>query len=705
MDNQTKTINPGKHSSMGNIINLMTLAYLDGNVSEDEKNIINDIAHSYGLSKEEFDFCAAKAEECLKDGKAVIEVPEDDDSKLVFIRNLVLGMMCDGHIAKEEEQYVQFIAEKFGFKGEEIVEYMIQSVAEEFSGQNEVNDSEPKDDDEALKQEIAHSIALGKEALMKHDIQAAFDYLIKPAHLDRDACSLFRRIPENEKWIRLLSDEQVDQLKEYAEKGYALSQYTLGRYYQVESASYDEARDLFLAASKAGIIDASAALAIMYRYGQLGETELDYDKYYAALQDAQEKGSTLACHQLFKAGIFGKDQLEAKPQEAIDCIKEFLNGNESEDLLEVNPIYYELLGFAYQELNDWKSASDYYKKCIRMGYIEVYSDFAIITTHNQNYEVIDEEGYAQAIENGCGLRDPYCFLLRAGENSIRYNDTEDENEKAALAKSIAEDLTTASNLGDGTATYEMGYYYYYGEYGFEENEQLAWQHFILASGMNSADAWDMLVQMYLDGNAPDQLPNDFVNYCRLMGLRMGDSDMLIPVVMAYRKGLYGKYKNEIEKYYLPRYDALSDEKKVTYFGMNFVALVKPTGKTDIIEFDLERENWDELVEIIDAKELAPIRTGKLNQIGKDAGFEEAVTAWVDKDAATKRLEPNPIGNKIYPGPVLGHMILTLEDENGQPKCFDDIYQLEQIIADLGSEVERIYYDETPDDDGRWDPHA
>ena len=169
MDNQTKTINPGKHSSMGNIINLMTLAYLDGNVSEDEKNIINDIAHSYGLSKEEFDFCAAKAEECLKDGKAVIEVPEDDDSKLVFIRNLVLGMMCDGHIAKEEEQYVQFIAEKFGFKGEEIVEYMIQSVAEEFSGQNEVNDSEPKDDDEALKQEIAHSIALGKEALMKHE--------------------------------------------------------------------------------------------------------------------------------------------------------------------------------------------------------------------------------------------------------------------------------------------------------------------------------------------------------------------------------------------------------------------------------------------------------------------------------------------------------------------------------------------------------
>ena len=273
------TINPDKKSMMANVINLMALAYLDGTVTDEEKNLISDIAHSYGLNKEEFDYCADLAEKNIKEGKATIEVPEDEDSKVAFLKNLVMTMMCDGNIDKNERDFVEFITDRFGFKAKETVDYLIESIIEEFDDETDDN--------------TANAIALGKEALEKHDIRAAFDHLVNPAHLDRDALELFLRIPDNKYWIHLLSEEQVDLLKEYAEKGYAVSQYTLGRYYQVVEASYDEAKDLFIAASKAGMADATAALAIMYRLGQFGEIEIDKNKCLQFLQDACSQGKVV----------------------------------------------------------------------------------------------------------------------------------------------------------------------------------------------------------------------------------------------------------------------------------------------------------------------------------------------------------------------------------------------------------------------------
>lgn len=673
MNNDDITLSPEKRNMMANVINMMTIACLDGTVSEEENQLISDIAQAYGLSQEEFELCSDKANEDMKEGKTVVEVPEDDNDKIVFLRNLVMTMMSDGQIDKNEEDFVKFITNRFGFKPDETVEYLINSITEEFidkTGDNTEN-----------------AVALGKEALENHDIRAAFDNLVNPAHLDRDALALFLRIPENEHWIRLLSEEQVDLLKEYAEKGYAASQFALGRYYQVVEASYDEARDLFIAASKAGLADATAALAIMYRLGQFGEIEIDKEKYLQSLQDASSQGSALANHQMFKAEILGLDGIEARPQEIIDGIKKWLNGNESEDLQVVNPIYYELLGLAYQALDNWKTSTEYYLKCVRMGYIEVYPDYLILSSYNQNFELIDEEGYYKGIETGCQIGIPYCFLMRATLNKDRYDSTEDEKEREALHKAIAQDLTTASNKGDGNASLQLAYHYYYGEYGFEEDNNLAWGQCLDATGMNIAGAWSLLVQIVLDGNGPDDLPNNFVAYCRLMALRLGDDDQLIPVVIAYRSGGLGKYKNEVEKYYIPRYEALPDEEKVTYFGMNFIAVIKPSGKADIIEFDLNVEDLDELAQIIDAKALKAIRSEKLDQLSEELEINGGIVSWIDSNGTNE------------------YVILTTADEEHQPQSFDDIYQLEEILTNLDCEVEKIYYDDFPDNDSHNDPYA
>ena len=530
-------------------------------------------------------------------------------------------------------------------------------------------------------------IKLGVDALEKHDIPTAFDRLFVPAHTDREACMLFLRIPNNEHWIRLISEDQVERLKEHAEKGYALSQYTLGRYYQVVEASHDEAREMFIAAAKAGLADAEAALAIMFDLGQLGDIPIDKEKIYQALKDASEKGSVLATFQLYKDLICGSEVLDSNPQGVIDNIKQWLKGDESEDVQKVDPMYYELIALGYQSLEAWHDAANYYMKCIRMGRIETFPDCLILTSFNHDLELIDEEGYYNGIETGCRLGIPYCFTMRASSNKDLFDGTDDEQEQAALHQKIAEDLNTASNGGDSSATMQLGYHYYYGEYGFEENNDLAWGQFLLASGMNSATSWSMLAQMVLDGNAPDNMPGNFVAYCRLMALRLGDNDQLIPVILSYRNGTLKEYKDEIEKYYQPKYNALSDEEKVKYFGMSFIAILDSSGKADLVEFDLNTSTWEELEQIINAKQLKAVHSETLDRIGQEQELDGRITSWIDSD------ETNPFS------------ILTLMDEEQQPQCFDDIYQLEKIIDALDYEVDRIYYDEFPDDDGHNDPYA
>lgn len=197
----------------------------------------------------------------------------------------------------------------------------------------------------------------------------------------------------------------------------------------------------------------------------------------------------------------------------------------------------------------------------------------------------------------------------------------------------------------------------------------------------------MLAQIVLDDNGPEDLSGDFVAYCRLMALRSGDDDQLIPVIMAYRSGALGKYKDEIEKYYQPQYDALSDEKKVTYFGLTFIAVLKPEGKADIIEFDLNVEDLENLASIIDAKALTAVHSETLDQLSKTLELDERIISWIDSSGSSE------------------YVILSLEDEEQQPRSFDDIYQLEEILSNLNYEVEKIYYDEFPDDDGRNDPYA
>lgn len=688
---------------MNNVTNLMILACLDGKVSEEEQNLINDIAHSYGLTEEEFGLCGQRCNESLKENSISIEVPESEEAKEGFLRNLVVTMMIDGCIDDNERLFVENIAERFGFNSKEVVDYLIKDITKEAAPKDGGTASQ---DNEALKQEISRRIELGKEALLKNDIPAAFDQLMEAALVDKKACILLMELFSIEKRIHRLGDPQMEKMQALAEKGYAVAQYALGRYHQVvkpDKESYDIALKLFNAAIQAGVPDAIAARALMYNRGELGE--IDKDKYNQEMRTAHESGSLLGTYYTFKALIFGTEPYEANPQWVIDSITKWLEGEDSEDLLFISPVYYELLALAYTALNDLDKATEYNRKCVRMGRADLYSDVVIATCYDDDFEPIDEDQLLKALETGINMGDPYCYVLRADIYEKRYDNSDNEQERAALTNMIAEDLRAAAALGEGVAWVMFGQHCHDGDYGFVVNNEMAWDCFNIATGMHVAQAWTKMAEMIVEDEVPGERPSsDFLNYCRLMSVRLGDTALLPVLIYNYYKGTMRKYANEIKRYYLPKYEALSDEEKTAYFGTQFIAVIDTQGKADLVEFDLETEEWDELAKFIDADRLDAIRTEPLTNLGEEMGYEERITAWVDRNGMAKGLEPNPIGGKLYPGTIVGNMILTLEDSEYHPMSFDDLAELKEIVTALGATVERVSYNEFPDEESRNEAH-
>ena len=122
-----------KETKMGHIMNLVSIASTDGDISEVEQNFIYSVAQDLGLTDEEFIQCLKKwsetGEEDLKLG-----TPRTIEDRFTFIKNMVLLMMLDGEISDSERKYIAKVADKWGLEGEESVDDIIAIVLAELSG-------------------------------------------------------------------------------------------------------------------------------------------------------------------------------------------------------------------------------------------------------------------------------------------------------------------------------------------------------------------------------------------------------------------------------------------------------------------------------------------------------------------------------------------------------------------------------------------
>ena len=713
---------------LAHLINLISLACIDGSVSEEEKTVLHSIADSLGATEEEFNFCVEKANEATKNGTAIIEVPNTDEEKTFYLKNLTLMMMSDGRIDEEEKKYIKFIADKFGYDGDKALEILVESVTndireslnkhqgkgsfgtQESNGPANTRETGKKDGDidkEQLQDEIREAVTLGKKALMKHDIPTAFDNLIYAAHLDRDACQLFLMIVNQRSRLFKITEEQVALLKDFAEKGYALSQYAYGRWLEAhrpEADSLNIANEYLKKADKGGVHDALFAQSVLYKAGHYGL--VDREEAARMVNDAVDKASFLAYQYVLRQKIYGWNNVTADPKRVADGIKEWFKDGESDDILTVNPAYYSIIAEAYAELKDKKNADKYYRKAIGMGYYEAWSDLC-----NLHFE--DDE-YDELLEQGCKAGAANCLLLKASGLMDRYEDMNSRDQKQATAD-IMHYTISACEEGSDLAPYFMGNAYYHGYYGFEKDFEKAWFWFCEGTKRDDGESYEMLGVMVSGDENPYEIENkeEFVNHCVMMALRNGDDNVLDLVVESYRNGELTDYAAEIERYYIPEYEKNhendddeededeEDEEEGYEPDLMLIAIVKTDGKADIIEFDVE-SGWDELPDFVGAKRLDAIRVQPLYDISSQMGYDDHITGWVDNMGLMKDLPMNPIGCKIYPGPIAGDMILTLEDKKYNPKSFNDLDELKQVIAALGAKLDNICLDDEPDDDGRYD---
>ena len=544
-----KIQNPKKRTQLSHITNLITMARLDGEITEQEKQFIFRIADQAGVTQEEF-------QQCVKDSdEFTVAIPRTDEEKRQYLKNAIGVMMADGKITEDEAKFAFELGYRFfGDQGEALVKELHAEITKEMQDRT----NEPKTmSEEKIREEVKKRIEEGLIWLKQNVMDNAFDILFPAAIVDETGRMLFMRLVLPVYPLFQLNQRQVNDLKNLADKGYGFAQLAMGRYHQLvrpDKDSLQQAERYFLAADKSGMHDAETFLGIMYRDGQLGLA--DTNKYLTMRNEAFKKGSFKAVEMIAKDTINGYYG-EANPEEVLEALLETVTDEQGEwidDPLQVEPAVYDLIGLAYDKIGDKEHAEKAYLQAAEMGFIEGFEHYLIMKFIEPDGSINDAKTYALNLEIGCDFNSPVCYCLRGSLSEEQYDQIA-EDLQPRVTSWMQHDLFEAYKLGENSAPYYMGCNFYFGSFGFDEDDELAWKWFNKGALLSSAYCYKMLAQMVEEGHCPDEelaKDDDFVFYCKLMSLRLGNDDMLIPVVRAYTNGMLTDYAAEIEQYYLPK---------------------------------------------------------------------------------------------------------------------------------------------------------
>ena len=668
-----------KNTIMGHIINLLSIAYADGSITEEEKNLICNISDNLGLTNEEFNHCLATWQETDEDILKV-SMPEAEEDRIAFLKNMTLLMMIDGEIDENERQYIFNAAEEYGFDGEQAVNYLIKQIQEEYGGGGEAEEEEQEEDEE--EDELFEGVDDENRIdsvwydLESKDIEEAFETIFASALRNEKARNIFLVIPGIDTRLFRLAEEQIEKVKKTAEKGYPVAKYVLGRYYQVvkpEGSTMGDAGALLKAAADDGIADAYWALATMVEQGYYGP--VNTETYDSLMGSALEKGSGMAIRKQLLDIVYRLHRVKNNPKKAIDTVVNKIYINEEAE--KTYPYFYAVMGDAYKEMGNESKADECYEKAVDLGYFEASASRFVNKLSGPNAE-FNREVFNFFLDFGCDGKDPNCFLYRALEG-IHFYDKKDATQQQVLTEKINEDLETAVDLGQGRAAFYLGYCNYYGKYGFAEDNNAAWQWFCKGIDLEDGYAYGGLAQMIDEGFCPQGLPEDFAATCRLNGLRRGNLSLLDKVMEAYRAGKLQDCADEIEKIYIPMTQQEDDNSSIST-----LVVVNAEGKALLCH--VEKSEWNGVPALIGAKRLAPIRVNGLDEIGKRIGLTDRLTAWTDLEAPRKGLPVNAVAAKFYPGVIAGDIVFSLADNLYDPMPFYGTEEALALISALGADL-------------------
>ena len=123
MEKKEKTNDPQEQQRLGQLKNLVMLAAADGKVTDSELAVLLAVASREKITPDDFN-------RVIEDPDSItIDLPEDEDTKLAYLRDMVALMMVDGELDEQELAICKIYAMALGYRSS-IVDGMIAGVVD-----------------------------------------------------------------------------------------------------------------------------------------------------------------------------------------------------------------------------------------------------------------------------------------------------------------------------------------------------------------------------------------------------------------------------------------------------------------------------------------------------------------------------------------------------------------------------------------------
>ena len=114
---------------LGQLKNLVMLAAADGKVTDSELAVLLAVASRENITPDEFN-------RVIEDPDSItIDLPEDEDTKLAYLRDMVALMMVDGELDEQELAICKVYAMALGYRSS-IVDGMIAGVVDSLDAED-----------------------------------------------------------------------------------------------------------------------------------------------------------------------------------------------------------------------------------------------------------------------------------------------------------------------------------------------------------------------------------------------------------------------------------------------------------------------------------------------------------------------------------------------------------------------------------------
>lgn len=342
-----------------------------------------------------------------------------------------------------------------------------------------------------------------------------------------------------------ISDEELALWEAAADLGDPEASYRCGRYLSCILPHEDSPREAYahlMLAKEAGIPDADAALAQLYGGGLLGRVDIDLKE--ELLQGALERGSELAMRIRLDDLLYGAIDRPADPEAALAYVEELLSSND-------NPIWLHMKGLILALMGRREESISWFDRAIEAGVVQSIPRRALALYSNDEGDITNQEAMWDAFVDGYEKEEALSAFLLASILINGYKMIE-ETKKSEWRERILQLLQSSVKWGCNSAAYQLGDIYHEGLCGVATDNDKAWEWYALGARAGSPECFECLYQMAVGGES-NASSEGACSYA-LEGVRLGSTLLLEPTIEAYRAGLLAKHADEIEQYYLPRYE-------------------------------------------------------------------------------------------------------------------------------------------------------